>query len=145
MAIARQAQSQGSQTRRRAPITQMGDLFIATKNPVRKLVDATVLALCDATESLRASREADADHDAYLQSVERLAVRGTQISAAQGCPCHVRYQSILSDVRAAQAADEIEDGLIVLALSITRRWSMALEKSLKMRKIRRQRGQKGER
>lgn len=123
-----------------APITRLGSLFIAAANPARKLLNATIDAFCETTVTLSRSRQADADHDAFLASVERLAERGLQVSTTQGCPCRVRYQSILLDVRAAQAADALEDGLIVLALTITRRWSMALEKALKMR---RQRAGKG--
>lgn len=139
MALARQAPLPFA-----APVTQIGALFLAARNPARRLINATVNAFAECTADLLSSRKADADHDAFLLSVERLAVRGVQVSATHGCPCRVRYQSILLDVRAAQEADLREDSLIERVLVMTRRWSMALEKALKLRKSRAARAAEGQ-
>lgn len=128
MALARQ------QAQAPTPIRTLGALLIAPVGVPRRLINATIDALCEMTSNLLASRHHDADHDAYLISVERLAARGVQVSATQGCPCRVRYQSILADVRAAQAADQREDSFIDGVLAMARRWSLALERALKSRR-----------
>jgi hypothetical protein len=131
------------QTATPAPITRLGSLFVAAANPARKLLNATIDAFCEATVTLLKSRDHDAEHDAYQLSVDRLTKLGIKNAMVKGCGCERGFIAIGIDNGKAMVADELEDGLIVLTLTITRRWSRALEKALKLRKCRRQRAGKG--
>jgi hypothetical protein len=123
-----------------APIRTFGALMIAPVGIPRKLINATIDALCEMTAGLLSSRAHDADHDQHLANAERLTLVGIK-QAQIGLPITPgRLQAILREIKAAQAADAKEDGFIETVLATTRRWSLALEKALKLR---RQRAGKG--
>lgn len=117
-----------------APITRLGKLFLAATNPARKLIGATIEGWCECTANLLFSRDADADHDLYLLNAERLTRVAIKRRLTGEIVETARLQAILREIKAAQAADECEDGFIDAVLCLTRRWSMALEKALKLRK-----------
>lgn len=131
MAIAQQAPLRTPGT-----LTRLGALVIAPVGIPRRLISAAVDAFCECTAGLLSSRAADQEHDAYQLSVDRLAKLGIKNALVKGCGCERGFISIGIDNGKAMAADQREDGFIEQVLTMTRRWSKALERSLKLRKSR---------
>jgi hypothetical protein len=97
-----------------APITRIGALVIAPNGVPRRMLAVCRNAFEDISGCISESRKHDAEHDAALVNAERNALRGIELAHQVGAPAG-RLQSILDDIRTAQAADELEDDCVIRA------------------------------
>lgn len=124
------------------PICAIGALLIAPNGVARRMLVVCRNAYEDISGCISESRTHDACHDAALLNAERLTLRGIELAHQCGAPAG-RLQSILSDIRTAQAADEREDDCVIRAWVHAKRLAGCIEKVFRARRALRERGKAG--
>jgi hypothetical protein len=119
---------------RPTPIRAIGSLLIAPNGVPRRMLAVCQDAFLDAAACLAESREHDARHDAHLVNAERLALVGLKTLPTSRTEYAMRQQAILREIKAAQAADALEDDAVVRAWTTVKRLAGAIGRLFVMRK-----------